>query len=104
MPKKRKVKKEQIIVAVNKSPIKVILHPPNGKRKSWYAYWNGLATSKSTGQFDKAKAIEAVEGMLNNEGKPASLASTVLSDEEFEKVQRKHYGRRKEQRNRCKVV
>ena len=50
MPRKPKPEKQTITVLVNGTPVAVILHPPTGTRPSWYAYWNGLVASKSTGQ------------------------------------------------------
>lgn len=94
MPRKPKVEKQQITVVVNNQPVSVILHPPNGTRSSWYAYWNGLVTSRSTGKSDLQEAIRVVEGMLRNGGKRSTLAETVLSDEEFEQIQRVHFGRK----------
>lgn len=93
MPRKKQLKKEQIVVTVNDAQINVILHPPTGKRTSWYAYWTGLKTSRSTGHPDRAKAIAAVEQMLSNDGKLPTLREVVLSDEEFEAIQRQHFAR-----------
>src|SRR5688572_27502017 len=95
MPRKPKVEKEVVTVVVEGKPIKAVLHPPTQKRKSWYVYWNGLATSKSTGQSDLKEAIKVVEGMLRSGGKRTNMTDSVLSDEEFEKVQKVHYGRKK---------
>jgi hypothetical protein len=75
------------------APVAVILHPPAGSRTSWYAYWNGLVSSKSTGQRDYEQAVKVVENMVRNGGQRAAVADTVLSDEEFEAVQRAHFGR-----------
>src|SRR5690606_22059870 len=89
------MKKARITVVVNGAPIVVALHPPSGTRKSWYAYWAGLPSSKSTGRSDFAQAVLAVEDMLRNGGEKRKLADTVLSDEEFVEIQRRHYGKKK---------
>src|SRR4051794_38790942 len=95
MPRKPKVEKKTITVMVNSTPVSVILHPPTGTRKSWYAYWNGLVASKSTGQTDYNAAIRAVENMVKSGGKRATMASVILSDEEFEQIQRAHFAKKK---------
>ena len=38
-----------------------------------------------------------MQDMLGNGGKRATLADAVLSDEEFEEIQRRHYGKRKDE-------
>lgn len=104
MPRKPKVEKKRITVVVNGAPITVTLHPPGGNRVSWYAYWSGLVSSKSTGQVDFAEAVKAVEGMLRNGGTKTVLSDTVLSDEEFEAIQRAHYAKAKNQRTAQKTL
>ena len=94
MPRKPKPEKQTITVLVNGTPVAVILHPPTGTRPSWYAYWNGLVASKSTGQRTLADAILAAENMVKGGGKRATVAGAVLSDEEFEAVQRAHFARK----------
>jgi len=94
MPRKSKLEKQTITVVVNGTPVAVVLHPPTGTRPSWYAYWNGLVTSKSTGQRNLADAIIAAENMVKGGGKRATVAEAVLSDEEFEAIQRAHFARK----------
>jgi hypothetical protein len=96
MGRKPKVEKRTITVVVNGTAISVILHPPKPPRRAWFAYWSGLTTSKSTGQTRFDEAVRAVEGMLRNGGKRGEVADTVLSDEEFEAIQRAHYGRKQD--------
>jgi hypothetical protein len=72
------------------------LHPPTGARKSWFAYWQGLVSSRSTGQRDYAEAVKVVQDMLNNGGNRSELQDAVLSDQEFEQIQREHYGRKQD--------
>lgn len=96
MPRKPKQEKLTITVVVNGTPIAVALHPPTAARKSWYAYWNGLVASKSTGQHKLADAIIAAESMAKSGGKRGRLVDTVLSNEEFEEIQRVHYHRKKD--------
>jgi integrase len=96
MPRKPKLDKKTITVVVNSTPITVTLHPPTGARKAWYAYWGGLVSSRSTGQSELAKAIVAAENMVKNGGRQAQLEDVVLSDEEFQTIQRVHYARKKD--------
>lgn len=95
MPRKPKPPaKQSIQVIVNGKPVTVTLHPPSGRRSSWYAYWNGLTASKSTGQTKLEDAIQAAEAMLKNGGSQILLADAVLTDEEFEEIQRVHFARK----------
>lgn len=94
MPRKPKKEKKRINVLVNGKPITVTLYPPTSTRKSWYAYWSGLITSKSTGHSDYSEAVKAVEDMLQNGGRKSELADAVLTDEEFDEIQRRHYGKK----------
>ena len=87
MPRKPKIEKQTITVIVNGKPIAVILHPPTSDRPSWFAYWSGLITSKSTGQCRLGDAILAAENMVKSGGKKATVADTVLSDDEFKALQ-----------------
>jgi hypothetical protein len=96
MGRKPKVEKQTITVVVNGTAIAVTLHPPKPPRRAWYAYWAGLTTSKSTGQSDFDQAVTAVEGMLRNGGKQGHVTDIVLSDEEFEAIQRRHFGKKKD--------
>jgi integrase len=91
MPRKPRIEKRTIQVVVNSVPIAIILHPPSGARKSWYAYWNGLITSKSTGQTDLTEAVKAVEGMLRNDGKRPTASDHILSEDELDRVQVAHF-------------
>ena len=93
MGRKPKAEKRTITVVVNGTVIPVILHPPKPPRQTWYAYWAGLTASKSTGQTDFEQAALAAEDMVRNGGKRGTLADTVLSDEEFEAIQRAHFSR-----------
>jgi integrase len=101
MPRKPKLEKKKISVKVNDTLVSVTMHPPTGVRKSWYAYWNGLVTSKSTGQRNLDDAVLVAEQMLRSwttggdAARPAP-ADAVLTDEEFEQVQREYYGRKKD--------
>ena len=96
MPRRPKVQKQTVTVLVNGTPIAVILHPPTKARRSWYAYWNGLTASKSTGQVQLEDAIIVAENMLKNGGKQPVLADAVLTDEEFEAIQKAHFGRKRD--------
>jgi hypothetical protein len=94
MPRKPKVEKKTVTVVVNGSPVAVTLHPPAGARKSWYAYWNGLLTSKSTGQKDFTEAVKVAENMVKNGGRRPELETALLTDEEFHELQRRHFDRK----------
>lgn len=94
MPRKPKKEKQKVTVLVDGKPIAVTMHPPIGIRKSWYAFWTGLTTSKSTGQADLDEAVKVVENMLRNGGKKTDLSDLVMSDEEFEEIQRRHYAKK----------
>src|SRR5579859_512024 len=96
MPRKPKREKKAITVVVNGKPITVTLHPPSGRRTSWFAYWNGLIASKSTGQSEFEQAVIVSESMVKSGGKQPVLADAVLSDEEFEKIQRAHFSRKQD--------
>ena len=92
MPKRPKpLGKQTITVIVDGNPITVILHPPASNRTSWYAFWNGLVSSKSTGQTSLQEAIVVAENMVRNNGQRASLSDTVLTDDEFTAIQRAHF-------------
>jgi integrase len=94
MPRKPKVEKKTITVIVNTKPVAVILHPPTKSRKSWYAYWPGLVTSKSTGREKYEDAVVVAEEMVKSGGKKPTVTDAVLTDQEFEKIQRTHYARK----------
>lgn len=99
MPRKPKREKRTITAVVNGTPVKIILHPPNGRRTSWFAYWSGLVASKSTGQTDLDGAIRVAQKMVAGGGDGAGqpvLADAVLTDEEFEKIQRAHFSRKRD--------
>jgi integrase len=103
MPRKPKHEKLLITVVVDAVPYAVHLHPPRGSHKSWYAFWSGLVTSRSTGHATREGAVAAAETMLKEwlaggEGDRPRPADLVLTDEEFEKIQRAHYGRKKDPR------
>src|SRR5262249_6873817 len=96
MPRKPKVEKRTVTVVVNGSPIAVVLHPPAGRRRSWYAFWTGLVSSKSTGHRDLDEAIVAAENMVRawregGTGKRATPADGVMTDKEFDEIQRVHF-------------
>ena len=84
MPRKPTPEKGNGPVVVNGTPVTVILHPPTQRRTSWFAYWNGLVASRSTGQSNLDDAIRVAESMVKNGGKQPVLADAVLTDEEFE--------------------
>lgn len=96
MPRKPKVEKKIVTVVVNGKPVAVTLHPPTASRRSWYAYWVGQTYSRSTGQSDLDQAIKVVEEMIKGSGRRAVVADAVMSDDEFEEIQRVYFGRRRD--------
>jgi integrase len=96
MPRKPRKKKETTQVVVNGTPVKIILHPPTGRRSSWFAYWHGLTASKSTGQTNRDDAIRVAQKMVAGDSGQPVLADAVLTDEEFEEIQRVHFGRKQD--------
>jgi len=93
MPRKPKLEKQTITVVVGDVPLTVTLHPPVGKRTSWYAYWSGLVASKSTGTSNLEEAMVIARDMLRNGGCRSSQQDTLLTDEEFAMMQRVHFSR-----------
>jgi hypothetical protein len=91
VPRKPKTEKKTVVVKVNETPVTVVLHPPAGKRKSWYAYTAGWVASRSTGQADFGEAVKATEAMLRGGGAKPQLNDAVLSDEDLEAIQRTHF-------------
>src|SRR5262245_61536292 len=101
MPRKPKLEKQSVTVVIGGTPYTVILHPPGGSRKSWYAYRNGLVSSKSTGQRNLNDAVAVVEAMVSDwlagrDCKRPLLGDAVMSDEEFEELQRQHFAKKKD--------
>ena len=94
MPRKPRLKKERITVVMNGEPIVITLHPPMDSRKAWYAYWNGLSYSKSTGTTHLEDAVKIAESMLRNGGEIITASEFVMSDEDFELIQRVHFTRK----------
>ncbi len=94
MPRMPILKKKKLTVLVTGTPIAVTLTPPSGVRTSWYAYWNGLVASKSTGQSRFEDAVGVVENMLRNGGQKSTISETLLSDEEFIEIQRRHFSKK----------
>src|SRR5262249_42825164 len=94
--RKRKQEKHTFQVVINGVPITVTLSPPAGRRTSWFVYWTGLTYSRATGERELDKAIVAAEHMVRYGGKRADLDEVVLSDEEFEAIQKAHFGKKKD--------
>ena len=93
MPRKPRQEKQLRTFVVNEIPINVTLFPPTGKRKSWFVYWPGLKTSRSSGTPNFDDAVRVAERMIRNGGKRNDLGSTSMSDEEFREIQKAHFGR-----------
>jgi integrase len=103
MPRKPKVEKKTVNIRVNDALVSVILHPPAGKRTSWYAYWAGIGNPKSTGQVDLTEAIKVAEAMLRNGGARTTADNAILSEEELDTIQHAHFvGKRTAPRGRSR--
>ncbi len=96
MPRKPKQERQEIIFVVNGQPITVIMHPPAGAHKSWRAYWHGLPRPKTTGHRRYDEAVVVAENMLRNGGNRVQPTDLVMSDEEFDSIQRQHFGKKKD--------
>jgi hypothetical protein len=99
MPRKPRAEKKTVVIRVNDAPVSVILHPPAGRRTSWYAYTAGWVSSKSTGQRNLEEAIVVAESMVRGSlarGNPPRpvLSDLLMSDDEFEAIQKEHYGKK----------
>jgi integrase len=99
MPRKPTAEKQVVSVVLDGEPIAITLHPPSSTRRSWYAYWAGLVTSRSTGQSELSAAVASADAMLRrwrrgDGGHRPTAGDGVMSDAEFEAIQRTHSGRR----------
>jgi integrase len=100
MPRKPKsLDKQNVTIVIDGKPFVAVLHPPTKSRASWYAYWHGLVTSRSTGQASLEDAIGVVEGMFRNwreggQGNRPVAADGTISDDEFVAIQIAHFERR----------
>jgi hypothetical protein len=108
MPRRpNRPEKKTIHVIVNNSPIAVVLHPPAGSKTSWYAYWSGAGYGRSTGHESFDEASVAAENMVRTwknggTGHCAQADDLVLTDEQFEAIQRAHYDSRTEKIDRLR--
>ena len=93
MPRKPKIERKTITISVDGKVINAKLIPPTESRKSWYVYWKGIGNPQSTGQSDFEEAAKVVDNMLRNGGRKSDMSDLVLSDEEFDEMQRQHYGK-----------
>jgi integrase len=103
MPRKPKPPEAQSVnVLIDGVAVPVRLHPPTERRASWYAYWPGLVASRTTGHADLEQATATAESMVRNwkAGGPAHCPTPegmVLSDDEFQAIQRAHYGKKQDE-------
>jgi len=74
--------------------VDVYFHPPTGKKRSWYVYWSGLENPKSTGARNIEDAKAAARKMLCAGGQREVLKDVVLTDPEFELIQRRHFSKK----------
>jgi integrase len=94
---------EKFSVSINGKLVAVSMYPPNPPQRSWYAYWAGLKTRKSTGEKDYGAACAAVEDMLRNGGRKQNIADAVMSDEDFAEIQRIHYRKKQDPAKRARA-
>lgn len=91
MPRKRKQEKQTRTFRADGKDVVVTFFPPDKRYRSWCAYWKGLPTKRSTKCRTFDGAVEAVERMLNGDNPYPS--TNVMSDDEFDEIQRRHYKR-----------
>ena len=91
MPRKPKKVKHVRTFRVEGSDVNVTFFPPDDRYSSWCAYWKGLQTKRSTKRKTYDGAVEAVERMLNGDNQQSS--ANMMTDEEFDEIQRRHYER-----------
>ena len=92
----RQLQKKRIEVFANGKSITVSMFPPNGRDKTWYVYWKGLPTRKSTHCRNYDDAVQAVNDMLNNNGRRSIAEDAILNDEDFDRIQRQHFDKKKD--------
>lgn len=96
MPRKPSPKKVVVTMQVGDKDVPIYLHPPIGNRKSWFVYWSELKNPKSTGVRTLDEAMTVAKKMLGAGGKRKTLKDTVLNDEDFEKIQRRHFSKKQD--------
>jgi integrase len=98
MPRKPKAATTELINA-NGTMVRVTLFPPDRSRneRSWYVYWKGQPTRRSTKKATKAEAIEVVRKMLCEQ---RETPTATLTDEEFITIQRSYFEKQKTGRDR----
>jgi hypothetical protein len=97
VPRKPKEEQHEIHVLHNGTTVKISLFPPRpgSREKSWYAYWKGQQTRRSTRKKTLAEAIEAATVMV--QGRPAGTHSVECpSDEELIEIQRRHFNKKRD--------
>ena len=70
------------------------MFPPKGAGSRVRATGAGLEARKATGHTNFDDAVGAVNDMLGNGGNKGKLKEAILSDEEFDEIQRRHYGKK----------
>jgi integrase len=96
MPRKPKEGCHEIHVSHAGAAVRVTLFPPRAakKERTWFAYWKGQKTRRSTGKKTLREAIEAATAMVQEQptGHPGDWQCP--SDEEFIEIQRRHFGKK----------
>ena len=105
--KPKPLEKQKTHVTVGDSMIEITLSPPTGVRKSWFAYWAGAGYSRSTGHEVFEKAVAAAQNMVRaaingGTGHRAQADDLVMTNEQFEEIQRAHYDRKTEKIDRMR--
>lgn len=91
MPRKPKLEKQTRTFRAGGKDVVVTFFPPDKRYRSWCVYWKGLPTKRSTKCRTFDGAVDAVERMLNGESPISSVK--VMSDEELDEIQLRHYKR-----------
>ena len=99
MPRKPKAECHAIHVTCDGAVVRVTLFPPRAlkKEKTWFAYWKGQKTRRSTGKRTLKEAIEAATAMVQERPSEQSDDWHCPSDEEFIEVQRRHFSKKPDQ-------
>jgi hypothetical protein len=96
MPRKPKEGCHEIHVSHNGAAVRVTLFPPRAvkKERTWFAYWKGQKTRRSTGKKTLREAIEAATAMVQERPTGRSGDWQCPSDDEFVEIQRRHFSKK----------
>lgn len=96
MPRKPKEGCHEIQVSHNGAAVRVTLFPPRTakKERTWFAYWKGQKTRRSTGKKALREAIDAATAMVQERPTGRSGDWDCPSDDEFIEIQRRHFSKK----------